>query len=68
MIGQLRREIHEKKKLLHRAIHIFIFDSANRLFLQKRSLTKDSHPGKWDSSCSGHLDTGETYEIAAQRR
>ncbi|MBX7157994.1 MAG: NUDIX domain-containing protein [Verrucomicrobiae bacterium] len=67
VIGQVtRREIHEKK-LLHRAIHIFIFDSRNRLFLQKRSLMKDSHPGKWDSSCSGHLDTGETYAIAAQR-
>jgi isopentenyl-diphosphate delta-isomerase type 1 len=61
-----RREIHQKK-WLHRAIHILIFDSQQRLFLQKRSLTKDSHPGKWDSSCSGHLDAGETYEIAAKR-
>lgn len=61
-----RHEIHQKK-WRHRAIHILIFDSQHRLFLQKRSLTKDSHPGKWDSSCSGHLDAGETYEIAAQR-
>lgn len=41
--------------------------SGRRVFLQKRSLAKDSAPGCWDSSCSGHLDAGEDYPAAAVR-
>ena len=28
---------------------------------------KDLAPGLWDSSCSGHLDSGEGYDAAAVR-
>src|SRR5262249_22634506 len=35
--------------------------------LQKRSMSKDRQPGLWDSSTSGHLDTGETYDACAVR-
>jgi isopentenyl-diphosphate delta-isomerase len=38
-----------------------------KVFLQKRSMLKDTAPGKWDSSCSGHLDSGEDYAHAAVR-
>jgi isopentenyldiphosphate isomerase len=38
-----------------------------KVFLQKRSMAKDTAPGKWDSSCSGHLDSGEDYAAAAAR-
>jgi isopentenyl-diphosphate delta-isomerase type 1 len=62
----LRREVHERG-LLHRAVHVLVFDNAGRLFLQKRSMTKDLSPGLWDSSCSGHLDAGEDYDPAAMR-
>jgi len=44
-----------------------VFDKAGRVFLQKRSQAKDSCPGRWDSSCSGHLDAGEDYDVAATR-
>jgi 16S rRNA (adenine1518-N6/adenine1519-N6)-dimethyltransferase len=37
------------------------------LFLQKRSRLKDSSPGLWDSSASGHLNVAETYHDAAVR-
>jgi isopentenyldiphosphate isomerase len=37
------------------------------LFLQKRSMKKDTFPGAWDSSSSGHLDTGEDYDACAVR-
>jgi 8-oxo-dGTP pyrophosphatase MutT (NUDIX family) len=30
-------------------------------------MTKDSNPGRWDSSASGHLDSGEGYDAAAHR-
>ena len=52
---------------MHRAVHVFVFNRFGKLFLQKRSLYKDSSPGLWDSSCSGHLDSGENYESASER-
>ncbi len=30
-------------------------------------MLKDLSPGLWDSSCSGHLDSGEEYDHAAVR-
>lgn len=62
----LRREVHARN-LWHRAVHVFVFDSAGRLFLQKRSMKKDQAAGLWDASCSGHVDAGEDYDPAAAR-
>jgi isopentenyl-diphosphate delta-isomerase type 1 len=61
-----RSEVHARG-LLHRAVHIFVFNSRGEIFLQKRSMKKDRHPGVWDSSCSGHVDSGETYDETAVR-
>ena len=61
-----RSEIHAEE-LLHRAVHVFLFNKAGELFLQKRSHMKDTHPGSWDSSASGHVDPGEGYEECAIR-
>jgi isopentenyldiphosphate isomerase len=61
-----RREVHATG-LWHRAVHILVFDAEGRVFLQKRSMLKDLSPGLWDSSCSGHLDSGEDYDTAAVR-
>jgi isopentenyl-diphosphate delta-isomerase len=61
-----RREVHARG-LLHRATHVMVHNAQGRLFLQKRSMSKDTFPGCWDSSCSGHLDAGEDYATAARR-
>ena len=53
--------------LLHRAVHVLVFNSRGEIFLQKRSMLKDRQPGVWDSSCSGHVDSGETYDETAVR-
>jgi isopentenyldiphosphate isomerase len=67
VIGQLaRREVH-RQGLKHRATHILIFNAKGEVFLQKRSLKKDNHPGVWDSSASGHVDSGEDYDSCAVR-
>ena len=62
----LRQEVHARG-LRHRAVYVLVFDRAGRIFLQKRSLRKDMAPGRWDASCSGHVDAGEDYEAAAVR-
>lgn len=61
-----RSEIH-RLGLRHRAVHVLVFNGRGELFLQKRSLQKDCHPGTWDSSASGHLDSGESYDAGAVR-
>ena len=67
VIGQAtRREIHQKN-LLHRSIHILVFNYQNEVFLQKRSMSKDENPGLWDTSSAGHVDSGETYDECAHR-
>jgi len=67
VIGQKpRSEIH-RLMLNHRAVHVLVFNSRGELFLQKRSIKKDCFPGKWDSSASGHLATGESYDACCVR-
>ena len=61
-----RREVHARG-LRHRAVHVLVFNRAGELFLQKRSLSKDTAPGAWDSSASGHVDSGEDYDACAVR-
>jgi len=66
--GRARRsECHGNPELLHQAVHVFVTNRAGELFLQKRSLNKDTQPGKWDSSVGGHVDAGEEPDAAARR-
>jgi len=67
VIGRERRSVVHRTGLKHRAVHVFVFNSRGEVFLQKRSMSKDSSPGLWDSSASGHLDCGEDYDACAVR-
>lgn len=67
VIGREKRSVVHKKGLLHRAVHILVWDPNGRIFLQKRSMRKDEFPGLWDTSSAGHLDAGETYDQSAVR-
>jgi isopentenyl-diphosphate delta-isomerase type 1 len=66
-VGQAPRWRVHQEGLRHRAVHVLLFDERGRLYLQRRSQAKDSHPGKWTSSASGHLDPSEDYLPAALR-
>jgi 16S rRNA (adenine1518-N6/adenine1519-N6)-dimethyltransferase len=61
-----RGEVHGNN-LRHRAVHIFIFNRAGELLLQRRSRWKDRHPNLWDSSAAGHVEAGEEYDATAVR-
>ncbi|WP_309382275.1 NUDIX hydrolase [Cerasicoccus frondis] len=67
VIGQAPRSRVHAQGLRHRAVHILVWNSQKQLFLQKRSMNKDQMPGVWTTSCSGHVDSGEDYNIAAVR-
>jgi len=67
VVGQATRgEVHAQG-LLHRSVHILVFNTQGELFLQKRALTKDENPGYWDSSAAGHVNAGEGYRDSAHR-
>jgi 16S rRNA (adenine1518-N6/adenine1519-N6)-dimethyltransferase len=61
-----RAEVHGNN-LLHRAVHIFIFNEAGSVYLQQRSRWKDRYPLKWDSSAAGHVTADENYDETARR-
>ena len=67
VVGRAARDEVHRRGLMHRATHVLVFNSRGQLFLQKRSLKKDRQPGLWDSSASGHVDSGEDYDTCALR-
>lgn len=62
-----RGECHCGTKLLHPVVHLHVFDSSGRLYLQRRPDWKDIQPGRWDTAVGGHMDPGETVEQALRR-
>lgn len=68
LIGAATRgECHNGSKLLHPVVHLHVFNSKGELYLQKRPDWKDIQPGKWDTSVGGHIDLGESVEMALKR-
>jgi len=68
-IGEAPRTVcHDgKSMLLHPVVHLHVFNSKGELFMQKRSMSKDIQPGKWDTSVGGHVSPGESIEDALKR-
>lgn len=67
VIGRATRSEVHARGLLHRAVHVFVFNSRGELLIQLRSAEKDEFPLCYTSSASGHVDAGESYEAAAIR-
>ena len=62
-----RGECHNGSKLLHPVVHLHVFNSQGEIYLQKRPDWKDIQPGKWDTAVGGHVDLGESVEMALKR-
>jgi len=62
-----RSRIHSDPSLLHRVVHVLVFNPEGQLLLQKRSMNKEVAPGKWDTSVGGHVNPGEALRNAALR-
>ncbi len=62
-----RKAVHDGSKLLHPVVHLHILTIQNSILLQKRPVTKDIQPGKWDTAVGGHIEAGETLEEALKR-
>lgn len=62
-----RSECNHDKNLIHRAVYVVLFNNKGQILLQKRSKHKDTSPGFYTASASGHVSRGESYEAAAKR-
>lgn len=63
----LRSEVHGNPLLMHRVVHVLVFNEKGEILLQKRSNNKDVAPGKWDTSVGGHVNPGEDLISSAIR-
>ena len=63
-----RRLCHGDPSLLHHTAHVVVIHpETGDILLQKRTLSKDIQPGKWDTAVGGHLALGEDFETGARR-
>ena len=66
-IGVAPRREMRAQGLLHRSTYLLVFNSGGRLFVHKRTGTKDVYPGYFDPVAGGVVQAGETYEQSAER-
>ncbi len=64
---QTRYNCHHDKNLIHRAVGAVIFNDKGEILMQKRNMSKDTDPGLYTLSMSGHVGKGEDYEESAER-
>lgn len=67
VVGQASKKEVYARALTHRIAHIWIFNDAGEVALQKRSASCNYCPLHWSMSAAGHVDAGESYETAALR-
>ncbi len=68
VIGKIpRSEAHSGSKLLHPVVHMHVMNKSKAILLQKRPITKEVQPGKWDTAVGGHISDGETLEAALRK-
>lgn len=60
-VAPLPRKVVHGNHMWHRTSHIWIFNGNTQVLCQKRSLSKDSSPGMWESYFGGHLGPQDEY-------
>lgn len=65
VIGEATREEIHTKGLLHREMHVWLYNKNGEVFFQMRAKDKDTFPGLLDASIGGHVEIGDSYEKTA---
>lgn len=47
------------KRLVHRSVHVLVWDAQRRLLVQRRHADKQTYPRHWDVSCAGHVEESD---------
>jgi len=67
ILGEETREVIHKNGLLHRELHVWLFNKKGEILFQRRGPRKDTFPNLLDATAGGHVDLGEDYLSAAIR-
>src|SRR5687767_10874148 len=65
--GSVPRSIMRARNLRHAASSIVVRDSAGRIYLHRRTTTKDVYPGLLDFAAGGVVVAGEDPDVGAVR-
>ena len=67
VIGQVTRARMRAENLLHRCIAVMCLDSRGRVYVHRRTASKDVYPSLHDAFVGGVVGAGESYDDAARR-
>jgi isopentenyldiphosphate isomerase len=67
VVGSAPRSEIRAGNLLHRGVAVMVRDSSGRLYVHRRTSTKDVFPSMYDATVGGMVVVGESYEGAAGR-
>ncbi|HLA92753.1 MAG TPA: NUDIX domain-containing protein [Actinomycetota bacterium] len=67
VVGSVSRREMRARNLLHRCTYVFVLNTAEELYVHRRTETKDVYPGFFDVCAGGVNAAGESYEACAAR-
>jgi 8-oxo-dGTP pyrophosphatase MutT (NUDIX family) len=67
VIGSAPRSVMRRDNLRHIVVAVLVRDPAGRIYVHRRTDTKDVFPGRHDCFAAGCLQAGEEIEAAARR-
>jgi isopentenyldiphosphate isomerase len=67
VVGAASRSVVRRDNLRHSATAVLVRDSAGRIYLHRRTATKDWAPGHWDAAAGGVIAAGELPRGSALR-
>ncbi len=66
-IGAIERGVMRPLGLITRAVHLSGWSQDGKLWVARRSLTKATDPGMWDTLVGGLVSSGEPADLALER-
>lgn len=67
VVDVVPRHVVREEHLLHRCTYVVVLDPLGRVYVHRRTETKDVYPGFYDVIAGGVNGVGETYEACAAR-
>jgi isopentenyldiphosphate isomerase len=67
VVGAAPRSVVRRDNLPHLVVAVIVRDSQGRIYVHRRTDTKDVFPGLHDAMAAGTVTAGETLEAAARR-
>ena len=67
-VGATSRQVMRRDKLIHRSTYIYVQDPQGKLFVQKRTVSKDIFPGFYDIATGGVVLAEDTSDYLSAVR